>query len=133
MRRDIRRISAAVDWRFAPKWISIPAHVHAVMAAWRSAFSSATTSRPRPIAVPFLMALRSQSSIPEFRSAGMQRTGLLFDSAGVALGSGLERRVHEAEENTEMSLCLALLLAVIAINWCSWKPFKHHSRCGRHG
>jgi hypothetical protein len=47
-------------------------------------------------------ATRPQSSIPEFRSAGHATdTGLLFESAGVALGSGLERRVHEAEESTE--------------------------------
>jgi hypothetical protein len=37
----------------------------------------------------------------------------------------LERRVHEAE-NSEMSLCLALLLAVIAIDWWQgWQPFNH--------
>jgi hypothetical protein len=51
---------------------------------------------------------------------------LLFQSAGVALSLGSERRVHEAEENTKMSLCLVLLLAAVAIDWWQgWKPFKH--------
>jgi hypothetical protein len=74
---------------------------------------------------------------------------LLFAPSGVALGHGVVRpasirqqcragtlrplrpKLNGTNESMkrrehQMSLCLALLLAVVAINWwCGWKPFTH--------
>ncbi len=60
---------------------------------------SATGAGTNP---PHRSVHRSVSSIPEFRSARHATdTRLLFEPAGITLGPGLERRVHEAGENTE--------------------------------